>query len=74
VGFDFWPASPDIYTMAKRKRERKSVDWEVIRLTASPARFVGTVRAPDEETAREIAIEQFQIKSRQEQSLLIRRA
>jgi 1,2-phenylacetyl-CoA epoxidase PaaB subunit len=60
--------------MAKRKHERKSVEWEVIRLTASPARFVGTVRAPDEETAREIAIEQFQIRPQQERSLLIRRA
>jgi 1,2-phenylacetyl-CoA epoxidase PaaB subunit len=60
--------------MAKRKHERKSVKWEVIRLTASPARFVGTVRAPDEETAREIAIEQFQIRPQQERSLLIRRA
>jgi hypothetical protein len=36
--------------MTKRERE---YDWEAIRLTASPARFVGTVAAPDEETARE---------------------
>ena len=40
-----------IWPMAKhvRKRER---DYD-FRLTASPARFVGTVRAPDEETARD---------------------
>jgi hypothetical protein len=56
--------------MAKRKRE---FEWEVIRLQASPAKFVGYVRGPDEETAREIAIEQFQIRPQQRRSLLIRR-
>jgi 1,2-phenylacetyl-CoA epoxidase PaaB subunit len=60
--------------MAKRsKRKRQSVEWEVIRLTTSPARFIGTVRAPDEETAREIAIEQYQIRPQQQRSLLIRK-
>jgi hypothetical protein len=64
-----------IHSMAKcSKRERKSVEWEVNRLTASPARFVGTVRAPDEDTAREIAIEQYQIRPQQQRSLQIRRA
>jgi hypothetical protein len=46
--------SPHISDMVKREFE-----WEVIRLTASPARFIGHVRAPDEETARGIAIELF---------------
>ena len=54
----------------KRKRE---VEWEVIRLQASPAKFIGYVRAPDQETAREIAIEQFQIRPQQQRSLVIRR-
>jgi 1,2-phenylacetyl-CoA epoxidase PaaB subunit len=45
----------------------------VIRLAASPARFIGTVRAPDEETARELAIEQYQIRPQQQRSLLVRR-
>jgi hypothetical protein len=56
--------------MAKRKRD---FEWEVIRLQASPAKFIGYVRAPDEETAREIAIERFQIRPPQQRSLLIRR-
>jgi 1,2-phenylacetyl-CoA epoxidase PaaB subunit len=56
--------------MPKRKRE---FEWEVICLQASPAKFIGTVRAPDEETAREIAIEQFQIRPQQQRSLLIRK-
>jgi hypothetical protein len=56
--------------MAKRKRQ---YEWEVIRLTASPARFIGTVSAPDEETARQIAIEQFQIQPQRQRSLLIRK-
>jgi hypothetical protein len=46
--------------MAKHKRERQSVEWEVIRLQASPAKFIGYVRARDEETAREVAIERYQ--------------
>jgi hypothetical protein len=56
--------------MPKRERE---FEWEVIRLQASPAEFIGYVRAPDEETAREIAIEQFQIGPQQQRSLLIRK-
>jgi 1,2-phenylacetyl-CoA epoxidase PaaB subunit len=60
--------------MAKRsERKCQSVEWEVIRLTASTARFVGTVRAPDEEKARELAIEQYQIQPQQQRSLLIRK-
>jgi hypothetical protein len=57
--------------MAKRKHE---CEWEIVRLQASPAKFIGYVRAPDEETAREIAIEQFQIRPKQHRPLLIRRA
>lgn len=71
VGFDFRPSSPDIYGMAKRKRE---FEWQVIRLQASPAKFIGYVRAPDEEIARELAIEQYQIRRQRQRSLLIRRA
>jgi 1,2-phenylacetyl-CoA epoxidase PaaB subunit len=56
--------------MARRKRE---FEWEAIRLQASPAKFIGYVRAPDEETAREMAIEQFQIRPQQQRSLLIRK-
>lgn len=57
--------------MAKRKRE---FEWQVIRLQASPAKFIGYVRAPDEEIARELAIEQYQIRRQRQRSLLIRRA
>jgi hypothetical protein len=42
--------------MPKRKRE---YEWEVIRLQASPAKFIGYVRAPDEETARETRSSNF---------------
>jgi hypothetical protein len=59
-----------ISAMPKRKRE---YEWEMISLQASPAKFIGYVRAPDEETAREIAIEQFQIRPQQQRSLLIRK-
>ena len=60
--------------MPKRsKRKRQLVEWEVIRLTASPAKFIGTVCAPDEETAHELAIEQYQIRPNEQYSLLLRR-
>jgi hypothetical protein len=34
-----------------RKVRKKQARWEVIRLKASPAVFIGLVDAPDEETA-----------------------
>jgi hypothetical protein len=57
--------------MAKRKRE---LEWEIIRLQASPAKFIGYVGALDEETAREVTIEQFKIQPRRQRSLLVRKA
>jgi hypothetical protein len=54
-------------------RQRKPIEWDVIRLTASPAKFIGRVHAPDEETARAKAIELYQIPPQHQRSLLFRR-
>ena len=54
-------ASRYISGMAKRKRE---TEWEVIRLKATPAAFVGSVQAPDKATALRTAIKQFNIRTR----------
>jgi hypothetical protein len=35
---------------------KKPIPWEVIRIRASPAAFVGVVHAPDEKAALEAAI------------------
>jgi 1,2-phenylacetyl-CoA epoxidase PaaB subunit len=55
--------------MAKRKRE---TDWEVIRIEATPAYFVGRVQAPDKESALNAAIKQFDIRREDQSRLLIR--
>jgi hypothetical protein len=53
-----------------RKREYQ---WQVIRLKPSPAVFVGIVDAPDEASAKNLAIEQFDIRPEDRDRLLIRR-
>ena len=55
--------------MPKRKRE---TEWEVIRLKATPAAFVGLVQAPDKATALKTAIKQFNIRREDQSRLLIR--
>jgi gamma-glutamylcysteine synthetase len=57
-----------------RKVRKKQARWEVIRLKASPAVFVGLVDAPDEATAKKTAIKQFKIKQEHQKALLVRRA
>jgi len=52
-----------------RKRTRKSeprrvATWQISRLKASPAAFVGLVDAPDAASAKERAIKQFNIRPR----------
>ena len=62
-------ASRYISGMAKRKRE---TEWEVIRLKATPAAFVGLVQAPDKASALKTAIKRFNIR-REDQSRLLAR-
>ena len=62
-------ASRYISGMAKRKRE---TEWEVIRLKATPAAFVGWVQARDKATALRTAIKQFNIRREDQSRLLIR--
>jgi hypothetical protein len=52
-----------------RKKLRR---WEVLRLKASPARFLGLVDAPDEQSARKQAIKTFAVRPEDEKSLLVR--
>ena len=55
--------------MAKRKRE---TEWEVIRIKATPAAFVGLVQAPDKVGALKTAIKRFNIRREDQSRLLIR--
>jgi 1,2-phenylacetyl-CoA epoxidase PaaB subunit len=52
---------------------KKAYQWELFRLKASPAVFVGLVYAPDEKTAVKAAIKEFSIRE-DHKSLLVRRA
>jgi hypothetical protein len=53
--------------VSKKKKERT---WEIRRLTASPAAFVGLVDAPDEAKAKELAIKQFAIRPEDQKRLI----
>ncbi|MGA7912257.1 MAG: hypothetical protein WCC30_12020 [Candidatus Dormiibacterota bacterium] len=59
--------------MPKRKSKRQQLQWEIRRLKASPAVFVGLVDAPDEAEAKELAIKQFDIRKEDQDRLLVRR-
>jgi hypothetical protein len=57
--------------MRKRTSVRKKEHtWEIRRLKATPAAFVGLVDAPDETTAVKAAIKQFAIPPRDQKSLI----
>jgi hypothetical protein len=53
--------------VSKKKKERT---WEIRRLTASPAAFVGLVDAPDEAKAKERVIKQFAIRPEDQKRLI----
>ena len=54
--------------MAKRKS--KLPRWQIVRLKATPAPFIGLVDAPDEESAIKVAIEQFEIPPGDQERLI----
>jgi hypothetical protein len=48
--------------MAKAKKTKGRVfQWRATLIKGTPARYLGYVSAPDEETAREIAAEEFNV-------------
>ena len=53
-----------------RKRERRVATWEVSRLKASPAAFIGLIDAPDEASAIKAAIKQFTIRPQDQKRLI----
>jgi len=57
--------------MRKRTSVRKKAPtWEIRRLKATPAAFVGLVDAPDQSSAVKAAIKQFAIPPRDQKSLI----
>jgi 1,2-phenylacetyl-CoA epoxidase PaaB subunit len=55
-----------------RPVRKKLQSWEVIRLKASPAAFVGIVEAPDKDTALKLAIQQFKVRPADQRRLIVR--
>jgi hypothetical protein len=48
--------------MPTKKTEQQEHRWRIVRITDTPAKLVGHVYAPDEETAVKLAIAQFDIE------------
>jgi hypothetical protein len=57
--------------LSKPKKKRSPVPrWEIRRLKATPAAFIGLVDAPDESSAVKTAIKQFDIRPQDQKSLI----
>jgi len=54
----------------KGKSTRKQPRWQIVRLKATPARFIGLVDAPDEESAIKAAIKGFEIPPGDQERLI----
>ena len=54
----------------KSKSTRKQPRWQIVRLKATPAQFIGLVDAPDETSAIKTAIEQFEIPPGDQERLI----
>lgn len=54
--------------MGERKRK---IEWEVIRLRAR-GEYIGTVAAPDQESALKAALKAFELKAAEANRLLVR--
>jgi hypothetical protein len=50
---------------------KKDYRWRIYHITSTPAKFIGTVTAPDEQTAIKTAIVELEIKEPQKQKRLI---
>jgi len=73
IGCLFQLRKPRRPVKASSTEPPQDVAWSITRLTATPAKSVGIVYAPDETTAIARAIEQFKIPEAQRLKLAARR-
>jgi hypothetical protein len=50
---------------------KKEFSWDIYRLRGTPAVYIGSVNAPDENSAIKKAIEEFQITDTEQQKRLV---
>jgi 1,2-phenylacetyl-CoA epoxidase PaaB subunit len=55
------------------KKPTKQYRWSIYRIKGTPAAFLGTVEAPDEDGAIKKAIENFEIRELEKQNRLVAR-
>jgi hypothetical protein len=52
------------------RKTKKEYTWEIRRLKASPAAFVGLIDAADEATAVKVALKQFNVRPEDQKRLI----
>jgi hypothetical protein len=59
--------------MTRKPTPPRDHNWDIYRLTGTPAKFVGRVRAPTMEAAIKTALEEFKIDPRFQSRLIAQR-